>query len=97
MFAQAAKISHPPFLLLYRANALGHARLGIIVGKNIYKRAVDRNRIRRVIRESFRQRVAMPNFDIVVLFRSSCGLEASKALRETLDYLWQTLEATPCG
>ena len=37
-----------------RPNELGHARLGMVVAKRLFKRAVDRNRMRRVIRETFR-------------------------------------------
>jgi len=36
------------------ANGLGHTRLGLSVGKAAWKRAVDRNRARRVFREAFR-------------------------------------------
>lgn len=35
-------------------NGLPHARLGLSVGKRIWKRAVRRNRVRRVFREAFR-------------------------------------------
>lgn len=38
-----------------RPNGLGRPRLGIIVGKRV-RRAVDRNRIKRLIREAFRLR-----------------------------------------
>lgn len=49
-----------------RPNGRAKARLGLIVGKRVLKRAVDRNRAKRVIRESFRQRVDMPPVDVVV-------------------------------
>jgi ribonuclease P protein component len=37
-----------------RANALGCPRLGLIIPRRVVPRAVDRNRIRRVLREWFR-------------------------------------------
>lgn len=37
-----------------RPNELGHARLGMVLAKRQFKRAVDRNRMRRIIRETFR-------------------------------------------
>ncbi len=40
----------------YQPNAIGHARLGLVVGKKIAKRAVHRNYMRRVLREFFRTR-----------------------------------------
>ena len=39
----------------YMPNALEHARLGLIVGKKTARRAVQRNYMKRVLRELFRQ------------------------------------------
>ena len=49
-----------------RDNELEMPRLGLIVGKRMLRRAVDRNRAKRVIRESFRQTAGLPAMDIVV-------------------------------
>ena len=42
------------------------ARLGVVVAKRFLKRAVARNRAKRMIRESFRQTTDLPAMDIVV-------------------------------
>jgi ribonuclease P protein component len=43
------------------------ARLGLVVGKKQLKRAVDRNKVKRVVREQFRLRLAgLPAVDLVV-------------------------------
>ena len=43
------------------------ARLGLIIGKRQLKRAVDRNRVKRLVRESFRiTRTNLPPVDVVV-------------------------------
>lgn len=43
------------------------ARLGLVVGKKLLKRAVDRNRVKRVVREQFRlRRAGLPAVDLVV-------------------------------
>lgn len=55
-----------PLRLAARDNELEMARLGLIVGKRMLRRAVDRNRAKRVIRESFRQAGGLPAMDIVV-------------------------------
>jgi ribonuclease P protein component len=44
-----------------------NARLGLVVGKKLLKRAVDRNRCKRVLREQFRlRRTELPACDLVV-------------------------------
>jgi len=48
------------------------ARLGLIVGKRQLKRAVDRNRVKRAVRESFRRsRESLPPIDVVVQLTSA--------------------------
>lgn len=37
-----------------KPNNLGHSRLGLIVAKKIARRAVDRNKVKRLLREVFR-------------------------------------------
>lgn len=41
-------------LVVARPNGLDRTRLGLSVGKSIWKGAVQRNRVRRIFRESFR-------------------------------------------
>lgn len=43
------------FRVLARDNGLDRSRLGLAVSTRVSKRAVDRNRLKRVVRESFRQ------------------------------------------
>ena len=51
-------------------NTLGHARLGLVVGKKAAKRANKRNYMKRVIREWFRlHQSALPAKDFVVRVR----------------------------
>ncbi len=55
------------FRLYATANQEFGARLGLIVGKRQLKRAVDRNKVKRVLRETFRtRRSTLPALDIVV-------------------------------
>lgn len=51
-------------------NSKPQARLGIVVAKRNVKLAVDRNRIKRHVRESFRQQQqSMQGLDIVVVVK----------------------------
>ncbi len=53
--------------LHYQPNHLKMARLGLVVGKKVAKRAVDRNYMRRVLRECFRtQQHRLPAVDLVI-------------------------------
>lgn len=55
-------------LLVGAPNGLGHPRLGLSVGKKIWKSAVKRNRIRRVFREAFRLSAPhLPPLDLILI------------------------------
>lgn len=68
--------------MMATANGMQTARIGLIVGKRALRRAVDRNRVKRVIRETFRlNRQELPKADIVV---QVTGPTSSPAAREAL-------------
>ena len=55
-------------LVVGAPNGLEHARLGLSVGKKVWKGAVQRNRIRRVFREAFRLSAPdLPPLDLVLI------------------------------
>lgn len=54
LLAGARPVRRPGFTLQVRANTLGIPRLGLIVPKRVFPRAVDRNRMKRQLREWFR-------------------------------------------
>lgn len=55
-------------LVVGAPNGLGHPRLGLSVGKKIWKGAVRRNRVRRVFREAFRLSAPeLPPLDLVLV------------------------------
>ena len=66
------------------------ARLGMAVSRQIDRRAARRNRIKRIIRESFRQRFssAGPVVDFVVLARKESAMTGSEQLRDSLNRHW---------
>lgn len=65
------KSSQPKFLMLATATGKPSARLGFIVSKKRVKLAVQRNRIKRCLRETFRQvQHELPSFDVVFLAKS---------------------------
>jgi len=54
-------------LVMARPNQVGYPRLGMVIAKRLLARAVDRNRVKRCVRESFRQVLPqLPACDFVV-------------------------------
>ena len=71
------------------ANPSGTARLGLSIAARTVGNAVARNRLRRVIRESFRLRqLELPAVDIVIGARNAARAAAAEAVRAALSKLW---------
>ncbi|MDE0421666.1 MAG: ribonuclease P protein component [Gammaproteobacteria bacterium] len=62
----SVRVGRGPLRLAACDNDLETPRLGLIVGKRMLPLAVDRNRAKRLIRESFRQADGLPAMDVVV-------------------------------
>jgi ribonuclease P protein component len=76
----------------FRDNGLGYARLGLAISRKSVRRAVDRNRIKRLIRESFRQhRLLLDSLDIVILSAISAADVSNREMRESLTKLWRKI------
>jgi ribonuclease P protein component len=68
-------------------------RLGLVVPKRLARRAVLRNRIKRLHREAFRRRrCQLPTLDIVVLLRGPAGDLTDEQIRASVTTLWDDLE-----
>ncbi|APZ44434.1 ribonuclease P protein component [Acidihalobacter ferrooxydans] len=68
------------------------ARLGLAVSRKCARRAVDRQRIKRIVRESFRQaRIRLPAVDIVVSCRVGTARRGNRELRRSLESHWSRL------
>lgn len=80
------------FTLIATPNNVGYPRIGLAIAKKQLRRAVDRNRCKRAIRESFRTNgQTLPALDIVVLARSNLLLTDNAKLRDKLARHWQQL------
>ncbi|MCC5858872.1 MAG: ribonuclease P protein component [Ectothiorhodospiraceae bacterium] len=92
VFAGAERVADRYFTVLGVSNDRGEARLGLAISKRAARRAVDRNRIKRVIRESFRHcRPELPSLDIVVMARPAAATAETEELSRAMDKLWQRL------
>lgn len=86
------KVPCPHLLMLVRRNGLDHPRVGLVIAKKNVKLAVHRNRIKRVIRETFRlNQDDLSGLDIVVLARRGLGDLDNPALHQLIQKQWQRL------
>lgn len=95
--AAAFKVSTKEVLILARANALGHPRLGLVIAKKHVRRATARNRIKRIIRETFRHQQQLftgpaAGLDVVILARGGIDRLDNRSLHEQLNPLWRQLQ-----
>lgn len=86
------RVSHRHFLLLATPNELGHARVGLIFAKKHLKLAVQRNRVKRRVRETFRQQKDLPPMDIIVLGRQGLAQVENPQINGILNDLWRRLK-----
>ena len=82
------------FAIYTKPNSLVYSRLGITISKRIVPSAVNRNKIKRMIRECFRLRVKQPDCkDVVIRLRKSIDTQehdfANVVLRESI---WLALD-----
>ncbi|MBB1269763.1 ribonuclease P protein component [Shewanella sp. SR44-3] len=92
VFSNPIKASSAEITLLAIPNIEQHPRLGLTVAKRFVKRANQRNRIKRVIRESFRlNQHDIPALDIVVLVRNGVMEMENAELNKLIEKLWRKL------
>jgi len=71
---------------------LTSSRLGLAISKKNAKRAVDRNRIKRIIRESFRlNRDKLPGLDLVVMAKPIAKNAENSQIFDSLAQHWNKL------
>ncbi|CAJ0990714.1 Ribonuclease P protein component [Pantoea sp. Nvir] len=69
---------------------MGHPRIGFTVAKRHVKRAHERNRIKRLTRESFRlHQHELPAMDFVVIVKKGITNIDNRNLKEALEKLWR--------
>jgi ribonuclease P protein component len=86
VFQRARKWSTNGLTLYARPNALGYPRLGIAISRKCSRSAVVRNRIRRIIRESFRLcRHELGGVDLVFLGRAGMERIDRRQLRDMVE------------
>lgn len=89
------KIPGKSVLLLVRENGLDHPRIGMVIGKKSVKLSVERNRLKRLIRESFRLHQAlMGGWDIVVVARKGIAESNNVEITRQFGKFWKRIQRT---
>ena len=100
LYARGKRLGNNHFGITVQPNDLGLARLGLAVASKPFGGSVPRNRIRRLIRESFRLRQHdLPDVDLVVSARSAAKAASPAQLRASLEGLWDKVkvQCAPCS
>lgn len=82
------------FTVLYRPNGKDEPRLGLAIGKKHCRLATGRNRLKRIVRESFRRhRETLGGIDVVVMNQKSATAARNSELVESLEGHWRRCRA----
>lgn len=86
------KVGETGFLLLAQPNQLGQSRIGIVVAKKKVRLAVNRNRIKRIVRDSFRcHQYELPDVDLIFMVRQDLAKLSNPELHHQLQQAWKRL------
>jgi len=92
VFTKSKKHHFKEFTVYCHKKQKSPARLGLAVSKKVDKRAVVRNGIKRVVRESFRtHRLQLEGWDIVFVARSAIKNLNNSDITELLESVWKKI------
>jgi len=87
------KVHQPHFLFLAKITEQPNSRLGLVVAKKKVRRAHERNRIKRLARESFRlNQHEIDDLDIVVMPKLGIESVSNAELYAQLQIAWSKLQ-----
>lgn len=91
VFSAANKTITPEFVILHCKNSLGYARLGLALSKKKIAKANQRNRLKRLLRESFRVHDKLPAVDMIFLARQGVAKIENYSVTANLGKAWEKL------
>ena len=92
MYRDARRSADGSFAVFMRRNDGGFPRLGLSIAARVIGNSVRRNRVKRVVRESFRlHQHELPAVDIVVNARSGARDADNAALVRSLEKHWRAV------
>jgi ribonuclease P protein component len=92
VFSKPLRFGSSHITILVTPNTDERNRLGLAIAKKRVKLAVQRNRIKRQIRESFRlHQHDLPNIDMVVMVKSGTDKLENTEIRKQLEKIWRKI------
>lgn len=86
------RVSSPSFVFLIKNNKIKLGRLGFAIGKKNVKKAVQRNLIKRKLRESFRHtQQFFSGFDVIAVAKNKAAQLEREQLARELEVQWKRL------
>ena len=96
VFKKATRSRDRFFTVLCRPNTKGVARLGLAISKKHCRKATARNRIKRIVRESFRHHQAeLPAIDVIVINQPAATMAENTTINESLIKHWKQCSSAP--
>lgn len=93
VFSKSKRIQNNTFtLLVHHNNQITQPKVGLVVSKKVDKTAVQRNRIKRMIRESFRTNHNLKLAEYVVMAKPRAATLSNRELMKALNQLWSQTE-----
>ena len=90
VFKKANRSRDTLFTVLSRQNRRKGARLGLAISKKNCRLAVQRNRLKRIVRESFRShKDRLGGLDVVVMCQAGASRASNRKLFDSLAAHWQ--------
>jgi ribonuclease P protein component len=95
VFKKATRSRDKFFTVLCRDNQYDIARLGLAISKKQCRKATARNRIKRVIRESFRQhQLELSGLDLIVINQPAAALANNSEINASLEHHYERCSMT---
>ncbi len=94
VFEKARRSRDRYFTVLCRPAEADQARLGLAISKKHCRKASGRNRLKRIVRESFRHhKEALKGLDIVVMNQPAAAETGNRELFRSLETHWRRCRA----
>ncbi len=87
LFNKPKRVINNHFIIIAKKNKENYSRLGLVISKKSIKLSVQRNRIKRLVKEYFRTEITCGNhaIDFVVIAKKDINIKSNKQLLISLN------------